>query len=107
MLIEISSYFDDPNTSSTRLVKVQGFETAGLVDGQKWEDTEIAVIGTSTHGAKTVLLAVPLKQVQAGLSSEQFATLLKQTGIRMKLEQELEESKTKAEAAAKARLAEV
>jgi len=88
--------------SNQYTVRVKGFSTEGLVDGQQWNgvmerheipnevgkyrystnvDAEIAIIGTWTYGTaigsqKTIFTAVPLDFIRRGLTRSQFQQLL-------------------------------
>ena len=69
-----------PGTS--RVVYFTGWATKDLVDEQTIKETHVAIIGAYTYdtvmGSMTVLRAIPLAQVQRGLTQEQFKELLKQ-----------------------------
>jgi hypothetical protein len=69
-------------------VRLKGFSTTRMVDGQDWSGPDgkgitVAIIGTSNvaltrRGSQTVLLAIPDSQRWQGLSKEQFRELLMQ-----------------------------
>jgi hypothetical protein len=66
------------------VVRLKGWPTKGLVDGAVWTGGA-AIIGTwqytgTTGAGKTIYNAIPLDQVRAGLTADQFAQMLK-TGV--------------------------
>jgi hypothetical protein len=78
-------------SSQTKVIMLKGFATRDRADGEDMDGERVAVVGTTSYKTvlgvvRTVLLAVPLKKVETGLSKEEFTAMLKLPGIRAKLE---------------------